>query len=161
MDTLFRQDVIQRKMPRAVAWVLFVFMLTPAAGVAQAPFDIDGVVPDPGCCAEFSDPFGSVSELGPVNASVTKLGSIHTALPPMLDFTNPNSSTDIASIWLSTRTDTLTGDIWLYFAWERDATTGSSVIAYEFQAAFQGNFNVQAAADQQCGLFKESIVIHR
>jgi hypothetical protein len=135
MDTLCRQDVSQRKMPRAVAWVLFVFALTPAVAAAQAPFDIDGVVPDADCCVEFSDPFGSVSELGPVNASVTKLGSIHTALPPMLDFTNPNSTTDIASIWLSTRTDILTGDIWLYFAWERDATTGSSVIAYEFQKA--------------------------
>ena len=120
--------------PKSLAWAAFVFMLTPAASLAQVPFNIDGTVPDADCCVEFTDPSGSIAELGPVNASDTKLGAIHTALPPMLDFTNPNSSTDLASIWLATRTDA-TGDIWLYFAWERDATTGSSVISYEFQEA--------------------------
>ena len=52
----------------------------------------------------------------------------------MLGFTNPNSSTDIGMIWLDTQQDA-NGDIWLYFAWERDANTGSSVISYEIQSA--------------------------
>jgi len=109
------------------------FLLAPITGLTQQPYNIDGIVPDANCCVEFQDPFGSISELGPVNSSGTKLTSIHSASPAMLDFTNPNSSTDIASIWLETKIDQ-TGDIWLYFAWERDATTGSSIISYEFQA---------------------------
>jgi uncharacterized repeat protein (TIGR01451 family) len=43
-------------------------------------------------------------------------------------------------IWLDTQSDP-TGDIWLYFGWERDAHTGSAVVAYEFQTA---------AADPAC-----------
>ncbi|MDH3978313.1 MAG: hypothetical protein OEU86_07320, partial [Gammaproteobacteria bacterium] len=111
---------------------LLVFM--PAITIAQVPYSIDGVIPDADCCVGFADPVGSVSELGPVNSSDTKLTVIGSATEPMLGFTNPNSSTDIGMIWLETQTD-LAGDIWLYFAWERDATTGSSVISYEFQSA--------------------------
>jgi uncharacterized repeat protein (TIGR01451 family) len=105
-------------------------------GLARAtnPFNIDGNVPDAGCCVEFADPSGNAKELGAVNGTDTKLGVIHTAPLPMLDFTNPNSSTDIVKIWLETRKDE-DEDVWLYFAWERDANTGSSVISYEFQAA--------------------------
>ena len=109
-------------------------LLAPASSTAQVPYDIDGTVPDADCCFEFQDPSGSISELGPVNSSDTKLGSIGTATPPMLDYTNPNSATDIATIWLDTRKDA-SGDLWLYFAWERDATSGSSVLAYELQTA--------------------------
>jgi hypothetical protein len=122
-------------------------LLAPTTGLAQVPYSIDGIVPDANCCFEFQDPVGSISELGPVNSSDTKLGVIHSASPPMLDFTNPNSSTDIATIWLDTETD-LTGDIWLYFAWERDATTGSSVIAYELQSASADPACDYAAIDQ-------------
>ena len=147
MDSSVRKLFIRRAHRNAVTWLLFGLLITPAAALAQSPFSIDGVVPDASCCAEFSDPYGSVSELGPVNASTTKLGSIHSAPPPMLDFTNPNSSTDIASIWLGTRTDA-TGDIWLYFAWERDATTGSSVISYEFQSAAADAACVYTGIDQ-------------
>ena len=52
------------------------------APVAQAlpPFSIDGNVPDADVL-QFDDPVGSIKELGPVNASDTKLGSIHTASP--------------------------------------------------------------------------------
>jgi uncharacterized repeat protein (TIGR01451 family) len=114
--------------------ILVAFLLVPTTGLTQEPYDIDGVIPDENCCVEFQDPVGSISELGPVNSSDTKLTSINTATPAMLGFTNPNSSTDIAKIWLETKTD-LIGDIWLYFAWERDATTGSSVISYEFQTS--------------------------
>ena len=110
------------------------FLLAPTSATAQVPYNIDGTVPDADCCYEFQDPVGSISELGPVNSSDTKLGSIHTATPPMLGFTNPNSSTDLGAIWLDTAKDA-TGDLWLYFAWERDATSGSSVIAYELQSA--------------------------
>jgi hypothetical protein len=115
-------------------------LLMPIAASAQVPYAIDGVVPDANCCAEFQDPFGSVSELGPVNSSTTKLDVISSASPPMLEFTNPNSSTDLATIWLDTQADQ-NGDLWLYFGWERDATTGSSAIAYEFHTA---------AADPAC-----------
>ena len=107
-------------------------LLAPAALLAQVPYNIDGVVPDADCCYEFQDPVGSISELGPVNSSDTKLGSIGSATEPMLGYTNPNSATDLGKIWLETSKDQA-GDIWLYFAWERDAATGSSTIAYEFQ----------------------------
>ena len=120
--------------------ILAIFVLMPIVAFAQVPFVIDGVVPDANCCAVFQDPFGSISELGPVNSSTTKLNSISSALPPMLEFTNPNSSTDLAMIWLEVQAD-LNGDLWLYFAWERDSNTGSSVIVYEFQTA---------AADPAC-----------
>jgi uncharacterized repeat protein (TIGR01451 family) len=128
-----------RTMNRPVAALVAVLtaaavLIAPVNGRAQVPYNIDGVVPDANCCFEFQDPVGSVSELGPVNSSETKLGSINSASSPMLGFTNPNSATDIATIWLDTRKDQA-GDIWLYFAWERDATTGSSVIAYELQSA--------------------------
>ncbi|TFG82597.1 MAG: DUF11 domain-containing protein, partial [Chromatiales bacterium] len=108
-------------------------LLAPGITLAQVPYSIDGVVPDPNCCVEFQDPVGSIAELGPINSSQTKLGVIDSAPTPMLGFTNPSSATDIATIWLDTRKDP-TGDIWLYFAWERDATTGSSSISYEFQS---------------------------
>ncbi len=122
------------------ASIVATVLLMPIAAHAQVPFAIDGVVPDANCCSEFQDPFGSVSELGPVNSSTTKLETISSASPPMLDFTNPNSSTDLATIWLGTQADQ-NGDLWLYFGWERDATRGSGVIAYEFHTA---------AADPAC-----------
>jgi uncharacterized repeat protein (TIGR01451 family) len=122
------------------ASVMATALLLPIVGFAQAPFSIDGVVPDANCCAEFQDPYGSISELGPVNSSDTKLTTINSASSPMLKFTNPNSATDLATIWLEAQADQ-NGDLWLYFGWERDANTGSSVIAYEFQTA---------AADPAC-----------
>ena len=68
--------------------------------VAGTPVVIDGTLPDTGF--EFSDPFGNVKELGPVNSTSTKLGSINTAGLPMLQFTNPNGSTDLTRIWMAT-----------------------------------------------------------
>jgi uncharacterized repeat protein (TIGR01451 family) len=54
----------------------------------------------------------------------------------MLNFTNPNGSTDIVNIWLDVKRDTQgDGDVWLYFGWQRDSSKGSSVISYEFQTA--------------------------
>ena len=95
------------------------------------PFNIDGVVPDVGA-TEFLDGFGSASELGPVNASGTKLGKIHNALPPMLASTNPNAPTDLRRVWIDTENDP-DENSWLYFGWERDSNNGTGVIMYEFQ----------------------------
>jgi len=118
--------------------VVFLLGLAPLhSAMAQNPFDIDPTNPnlfaiDPS--EQFADPSGSVQELGALNGKATKLGGVHTALPPMLDFTNPNGQTDLVKIWLATKTDAQ-GDTWLYFAWERDASSGSSVVTYEFQQA--------------------------
>ncbi|MDX1555770.1 MAG: hypothetical protein R3212_07075, partial [Xanthomonadales bacterium] len=111
---------------------------------AQNPFNIDGNVPDAGA-QEFDDPFGSSKELGPVNGASTKIGVIHNAATPMLAFTNPNGQTDLVRIWLDTEEDA-GGDTWLYFAWERDSTSGANVITYEFQKeAFPVTCDFEAA----------------
>src|SRR5574340_981563 len=94
-------------------------------------WNIDGMVPDGGT-TKFDDPYGAVDELGPVNASATKLGVIHTATVPMLSYTNPNAQVDLRAAWLGTKEDA-NKDLWLYFAWERDSSTGSGVIMFEFQ----------------------------
>jgi hypothetical protein len=104
---------------------------------AQNPFAIDGTVPENGGLQlppKFEDPFGSVQELGPLNSNSTKVGVIHTDAAPTLDFTNPNGQVDLRRVWLETR-KALDGDQWLYFAWERDANSGSGFISIEFQKA--------------------------
>ena len=104
---------------------------------AQNPFMIDGNVPANGTISgpvQTPDPFGSVRELGPVNSSNTKVGVIHSAVVPMLSFTNPNGQVDLRNIWTQT-TKSVNNHVWFYFAWERDANTGSGFIAYEFQQA--------------------------
>ena len=132
MDIPIKQHSLNWNLAVTIVTFAVAVILAPTTGSAQVPYNIDGVAPDANCCFEFQDPVGSVSELGPVNSSGTKLGVINSASTPMLEFTNPNSATDLGMIWLGTETD-LAGDLWLYFAWERDATTGSSVITYEFQ----------------------------
>jgi hypothetical protein len=129
-------EASRRRSPRipVVAALAAMLLLLPIGASAQLPYAIDGAVPDAGCCTEFQDPSGSISELGPVNSTSTKLAVIGSASSPMLDFTNPNGATDLAAIWLGTHTDP-SEDVWLYFGWERDATSGSSVVAYEFQFA--------------------------
>ena len=130
MDAQNTQHGFLRHFTWIAAMLAVLVFLTPAASLAQAvqagPFLIDGLAPDSAQQPEFSDPVGSIKELGPVNASTTKLGNIHLAIPPMLEFTNPNSSTDLATIWLEAKRDANTGDIWLYFAWERDTNSGCS-----------------------------------
>lgn len=103
----------------------------PSAVAADGPYTIDGTVPDAGT-TELSDLFGNVKELGPKNSNVTKIGVIHSAALPMLDLTNPNGQVDLRRAWLDTERDTATNHDWLYFAWERDANSGSGFIAYEF-----------------------------
>ena len=105
------------------------------SAAAQNPFQIDGNVPANGTVTgplQTTDPFGNARELGPVNSSGTKVGVIHSALPPMLAFTNPNGQVDLRTIWTQTA-KSLDNHVWFYFAWERDANTGSGFIAYEFQ----------------------------
>jgi hypothetical protein len=95
------------------ASILAILLLMPVVAAAQVPYVIDGVVPDANT-AEFQDPSGSISELGPVNSTTTKLAEISSASPPMLDFTNPNNATDLATIWMDTQADA-NEDLWLYF----------------------------------------------
>jgi hypothetical protein len=98
---------------------------------AQNPFNINGVVPDTGIPAT-ADPSGSAKELGPKNASTTKVGVINGAASPMLEFTNPNGQVDLRQVYMQTKR-AVNGDLWLYFGWQRDANTGSGFIAFEFE----------------------------
>jgi hypothetical protein len=108
-----------------------------AALAADGPYTIDGVVPDTTpATTELSDPFGAGAtgkELGPLNSNTTKIGVIHSDALPTLDNTNPNGQVDLRRAWLDTERDTAAPNHdWLYFAWERDANSGSGFIAYEF-----------------------------
>jgi hypothetical protein len=106
---------------------------TGPASAASGPYTIDGVlIPDAGA-TELADASGNVKELGPKNASTTKIGVIGNAATPMLDVTNPNAQVDLRRAWLGSATDTSAAHHdWLYFGWERDANSGSGFIAYEF-----------------------------
>ena len=90
MDFPNKQHSLNRTWGAIALTIASALLLAPASGHAQVPYNIDGVVPDADCCFEFLDPVGSISELGPVNSSDTKLTSIGSASPPMLGFTNPN-----------------------------------------------------------------------
>lgn len=103
----------------------------PNAHAADGPYNIDGTVPDSGTTL-LTDPYGSVKELGPLNSNTTKIGVIHNDAVPTLYFTNPNGQVDLRNAWLDTERDTGTSHDWLYFAWERDANSGSGFIGYEF-----------------------------
>ncbi|WP_392544779.1 SpaA isopeptide-forming pilin-related protein [Oryzobacter telluris] len=101
----------------------------PAAMAADGPFSIDGSVPDAGT-TQLEDPEGNVKELGPLNSNTTKIGVIHSDAVPTLGLTNPNGQVDLRRAWLDTQREN--NKDWLYFAWERDANSGSGFIAYEF-----------------------------
>ena len=104
-------------------------LVAPSASAADGPFNIDGIVPDAGA-TQLEDPEGNVKELGPLNCNTTKIGVIHADALPTLGLTNPNGQVDLRRAWLDTEREG-TKD-WLYFAWERDANSGSGFIAYEF-----------------------------
>ena len=107
-------------------------LVTPLIALAaDGPFTIDGTVPDAGT-TELPDLTGNVKELGPLNSNTTKIGVIHADAVPTLGLTNPNGQVDLRRAWLDTERDTSTNHDWLYFAWERDANSGSGFIAYEF-----------------------------
>ncbi len=118
-----------------VAFVVALGFVVAGAGSASAqnPFIINGVVPDAGV-PTLPDPEGSAKELGPLNGNPTKIGVINTAVPPMLEFTNPNGQVDLAEAYLQTR-QAVNGDQWLYFGWLRDSNNGSGFISIEFQQA--------------------------
>ncbi|MEO7422289.1 MAG: hypothetical protein ABIU87_07835 [Ornithinibacter sp.] len=111
--------------------VPFAVLAAPSALAASGPYSIDGVVPDAGT-TELPDLSGNVKELGPLNSSTTKIGVIHNDALPTLGLTNPNGQVDLRRAWLDTERDTATQHDWLYFAWERDNSSGSGFIAYEF-----------------------------
>lgn len=122
-----------RKILAAAVPLTVAFMLTSASpAAAQNPFTTSDGVPDSGIAA-ITDPNGNVKELGPVNGTATKIGVINSAIPPMLEFTNPNGQVDLNTVWLTTRKDLTSSDTWLYFAWQRDSETGSGFISIEFQ----------------------------
>jgi len=130
------QQTITRRRARWLALLTALLLplavlVAPMARAADGPFTIEGVVPDAGA-TELPDAFGNVKELGPKNSNTTKIGVVHSASVPMLDTTNPNGQVDLRRAWLDTETDPVTSHIWLYFAWERDANSGSGFIAYEF-----------------------------
>lgn len=116
--------------------VMAMMMVVANAALASHPagsgFVIDGNVADAGAAA-FPDQSGNSKELGPVNESTTKLGVIHNDGLPTLGTSNPNGQVDLKNVWFATSTVGSTD--WLYFAWERDSTTGSGVLAIEFQQA--------------------------
>ena len=115
----------------AFAATLMILASMPVARAADGPFNIDGLIPDANT-TELPDLFGSVKELGPLNGSTTKIGVIHNDALPTLGLTNPNGQVDLRRAWLDVERDTSTSHDWLYFAWERDANSGSGFIAYEF-----------------------------
>ena len=157
-----RAQVVRRRRSIAVlsCLVLAVAAALLPSGAARAatnPFTIDGNVPDAGA-VQLNDLYGNVKELGPANGTATKIGVIHTAPLPMLDLTNPNGQVDLRRAWLDLKRDSTNND-WVYFAWERDANTGSGFIAFEFMknpipAACNGYQGTNAQLIANCNPWK-------
>ena len=101
------------------------------ASAADGPFSIEGTVADAGATL-LPDASGNIKELGPLNSNTTKIGVIHDDAVPTLGMTNPNAQVDLRRAWLDTAKDPVDDHDWLYFAWERDANSGSGFIAFEF-----------------------------
>jgi hypothetical protein len=102
---------------------------------AQNPFVIEGTIPDAGTLIQ--DEHNATKELGPKNASNTKIGPINTAPVPMLDTTNPNNSVDLDKVYLSTKY-AVNLDAWVYFAWTRDSVNGSGFVSLEANVTASG-----------------------
>ena len=125
---------------RALRWTAVASLLIPlavfstsSAQAASGPYLIDGDIPDDAGFANLPDLYGAVKELGPLNSNTTKIGVIHSDAVPTLGETNPNAQVDLRQAWIDTQRTTGTDPKdWLYFAWERDKSTGSGFIAYEF-----------------------------
>ena len=108
-----------------------------ACTVNAGPFCIEGIITPTNNSGVLgaqmvTDPNGSGKELGPLNASTTKIGVIHADVPPTLGDTNPNAQVDLNTIWTQSAPDS-NGDIWFYFAWARDSANGSGFISIELQ----------------------------
>ncbi|MEO5609308.1 MAG: hemagglutinin, partial [Ornithinibacter sp.] len=120
-----------RALAAGLGAVLTLGLLAPGAFAASGPYTIDGTIPDSGATV-LPDLSGNSKELGPLNQSTTKIGVIHNDALPTLGLTNPNAQVDFRRAWLDTAKDPGTNHDWLYFAWERDANSGTGTIAYEF-----------------------------
>ncbi len=75
------------------------------------------------------------------------MGVIHNDGLPTLGLSNPNGQVDLKNVWFAT--STVANIDWLYFAWERDSTNGSGVLAIEFQqsaAPAACNYTLSAAS---------------
>ena len=130
-----------RRRRRAIIAAAFLLAgtLTVINGSAQAadgPFFVEGLVPDgppnPGTTPSIHliDDHDNTQELGPLNAATTKIGVIQNDAPPTLGTTNPNAQVDLSQAWIDVKREA--GKDWVYFGWERDKSTGSGFIAYEF-----------------------------
>jgi hypothetical protein len=81
----------------------------PVVHAADGPFFVEGLVPDgppnPGTAPtrNFDDPEGNVQELGPLNASTTKIAVIHNDAVPTLGTTNPNAQVDLRQAWIDVK----------------------------------------------------------
>jgi hypothetical protein len=111
------------------------FATTAAAQNPPAPIVIDGTLGDIG--TQVQDEHNNVKELGPKNASTTKIGVINNAQVPMLDLTNPNASVDLDKVWLGTAQDA-NQVAWVYFAWTRDSVNGSGFVSLELDKTASG-----------------------
>jgi hypothetical protein len=125
----------KKTLSRTILALAFVGGIASTAA-AQNPFAIDHIITDADnsgvpTAVKKTDPAGSAKELGPINASTTKVGGIHSAPVPMLGLTNPNGQVDLNAIW--TQTKTVGTDVWFYFAWSRDSSNGSGFISIEIQ----------------------------
>jgi hypothetical protein len=121
-------------------------------GTTAGPWCIDGTIADAGAGAGVADPHLGTKELGPINASTTKIGYINTAPEPMLGLTNPNASVDLNHVWVSSGTDS-NGHIWIYFAWTRDSTSGSGFVSLEANVADPGCYP-NGVLDPDCNPWK-------
>lgn len=124
----------QRSLAAGIVGCLVAAVIVGTASTASAAtiggYNIDGTVPDSASIPSYPDPNGNVKELGPINASTTKIGVIHNDVPPTLDLTNPNAQVDLNMAWLDAKR--VNNEDFLYFAWQRDKETGSGFIAFEF-----------------------------
>ena len=99
-----------------------------ATASAQSPFLMDGN-PDYPVNQSIPDPFGNAQELGPSQGN--KIGEVNEPLP-VLGFVPTTGKVDLRRVWVKTALDKTSSDVWLYYAWERDANSGSGYVGLEF-----------------------------
>jgi hypothetical protein len=75
---------------------------------------------------------GADRRLSPENAATTKLGNIQSDPLPTLAYADQNPGNDLSGVYLDTNIDA-NGDVWLYFAFQRDASSTGQVV-FEFDA---------------------------
>jgi hypothetical protein len=95
----------------------------------------DGIIPDPGTGAAIMDmACGSGTDDFPINGASTKLGVIHNDVPPTITTgTLGTGKADLCNVWLDT--EATSDAFFLYLAWERFSTEGSTIVLFEFHQA--------------------------